>query len=146
MTNEKRSVLFLVDDDAVFLKMLEYEFLEHTDYVIKTYSTGELCIQNLSINPDAIILDYHLNGIHLDAMNGLKTLDLIKSYNKDIPVIILSSQDSIEVAIDCMHHHASDYIVKSETAFFRLQQNLVGIFNFRKMEKTLNWYMEKMCE
>lgn len=33
--------LFLVDDDAVFLKMLEVQFLHHADFDIETYSTGE---------------------------------------------------------------------------------------------------------
>ena len=44
MNNEKIK-LFLVDDDAVFLKLLEIEFLEHADFDIKTYPTGELCIE-----------------------------------------------------------------------------------------------------
>lgn len=50
-------------------------------------------------------------------MNGLNTLDIIKQRNADIAVIMLSSQDSIEIAINCMHHLAMDYVVKSETAF-----------------------------
>lgn len=144
MSNEKRIKLFLVDDDAVYLKMLEIEFLEHADFKIETFPTGELCLQSLSRNPDVIILDYHLDGVNAGAMNGMKTLDKIKSYNSDIPVIMLSSQDKIEVAIDCMHHRASDYVVKSETAFLRLQKILTSIFSYRKMEKTLEWYMERM--
>ena len=144
MSNEKRIKLFLVDDDAVFLKMLEIEFLEHADFKVETFPTGELCLQSLSRNPDIIILDYHLDGINAGAMNGIKTLDKIKSYNSDIPVIMLSSQDKIEVAIDCMHHRASDYVVKSETAFLRLQKIMTSIFSYRKMEKTLEWYMERM--
>src|SRR3954471_20172165 len=109
--------LFLVDDDAVFLKSLEIDFLQHADFTIETYSTGELCIQNLKHNPDVIILDYHLDGIDKSAMNGLETLDKINAINPDIPVIMLSSQDKIDVAINCMHHRATDYVVKSETAF-----------------------------
>ncbi len=112
--------LFLVDDDAVFLKSLEIDFFQHADFDIETYPTGELCMQNLSHNPDVIILDFQLDGIEKTAMNGIQTLDKIKAYNPDIPVVMLSSQDKIEVAIDCMHHRAFDYVVKSETAFMRL--------------------------
>lgn len=136
--------LFLVDDDAVFLKSLEIEFMEHADFVIETYATGELCMENLSHNPDVIILDYHLDGIDKNAMNGLATLDKIKAYNQDIPVIMLSSQDKIDVAVNCMHHRAFDYVVKSETAFMRLQKIITTIFSYQKMQKTLNWYMERM--
>ena len=142
--NKGKIKLFLVDDDAVFLKSLEIEFMDHADFIIETYATGELCIQHLDHFPDVIILDYHLNGIDKLAMNGLDTLDQIKLVNPDIPVVMLSSQDKIEVAISCMHHRAFDYVVKSETAFIRLQKILTSIFKYKKMEKELKLYMERM--
>jgi DNA-binding NtrC family response regulator len=136
--------LFLVDDDALFLKSLEIEFMDHADFSIETYPTGEICLENMSHTPDVIILDYYLDGIDRKAMNGIETLDKIKAYNPDIPVVMLSSQDKIDVAINCMHHRAFDYVVKSETAFVRLQKIITTIFRYRKMEKELNWYMERM--
>jgi DNA-binding NtrC family response regulator len=142
--NKEKIKIFLVDDDALFLKSLEIEFLQNADFIIETFSTGELCLKNLIHNPDVIILDYHLNGIDKNAMNGLSVLDYIKTFNQDIPVVMLSSQDSIDVAINCMHHRAFDYVVKSETAFMRLQKIITRIFKYKKMEKTLNWYMERM--
>lgn len=142
--NKERIKLFLVDDDAVYLKLLEIEFLEHADFDIETYPTGESCIDHLSHFPDVIILDYLLDGIDKNAMNGIKTLDKIKAINPDIPVIMLSAQDKIEVAVDCMHHRAFDYVVKSETAFIRLQKIITTIFRYKKMEKELKWYMERM--
>ena len=144
MKNEIKIKLFLVDDDAVFLKSLEIEFLQQADFAIETFATGELCMENLSHNPDVIILDYHLNSIDKNAMNGIETLDKIKSFNPDIPVVMLSSQDKIEVAVNCMHHRAFDYVVKSETAFMRLQKFITTIFRYKKMEKELSWYMDRM--
>lgn len=143
MKNEKIK-LFLVDDDAIFLKSMEIEFLQNADFVIETFATGELCVAALYRSPDVIILDYHLDGILKGAMNGMETLDRIKAYNQDIPVIMLSSQDKIEVAIGCMHHKAFDYVVKSETAFVRLQKIITTIFSYKKMEKELKWYMDRM--
>jgi two-component system OmpR family response regulator len=136
--------LFLVDDDAVFLKSLQIEFLQNGDFDIETYATGELCIESLSHYPDVIILDYHLNGIDKYAKDGLQTLDKIKEFNPDIPVVMLSSQDKIDVAINCMHHRAFDYVVKSETAFMRLQKIITTIFTYKKMEKELKWYMDRL--
>jgi len=144
MKNEKEIMFFLVDDDILFLKSLEIEFAQNTDSVIKTFATGELCIESIGQNPDIIILDYYLNGIEKNAINGLETLDKIKAINPEMPVIMLSSQDSIEVAVNCMKHQAFDYIVKSETAFIRLQKAITTIFHNQKLEKTLSWYMEKM--
>src|SRR3989338_3694824 len=133
--------LFLVDDDTVFLKSLEIEFLQHADFKIETFATGELCVAKLSHAPDIIILDYQLDGIDRNAMNGIETLDKIKEFDSNIPVIMLSSQDKIDVAISCMHHKATDYVVKSETAFVRLQKIITGIFQYKKLEKELQWYM-----
>ena len=144
MKNENKIKLFLVDDDAVFLKSLEIEFLRHADFIIDTFATGELCLANLSHDPDIIILDYLLDSIDKNAMNGIETLDKIKAFNPDIPVVMLSAQDKIDVAINCMHHGAFDYVVKSETAFIRLQKIITTIFRYKKMEKELNWYMERM--
>jgi len=144
MKNEKKILLFLVDDDALFLKSLEIEFANYTGSDIRTFATGELCLKNLSQEPDIIILDYHLNSVNRNAINGLVTLDRIKFANPMIPVIMLSSQDKIEVAVNCMKHQAYDYIVKSETAFIRLQRDITAIFHYDKIEKALSWYMEKM--
>jgi two-component system, OmpR family, response regulator len=144
MKQKNKIKLFLVDDDALFLKLLEIEFSQEVDFQVETYSTGELCVQHLQHNPDVIVLDYHLDGIDKNAMNGIETLDKIKKYNPEIPVIMLSSQDKIEVAINCMHHRAVDYVVKSETAFLRLKKNISIILSYQKMERALNWYMMRM--
>lgn len=144
MKKQDKIKLFLVDDDAVFLKLLAIEFLDHADFDVETFATGELCIKHLDQKPNIVVLDYHLDGIQKNAMNGIQTLDKIKAFNSDIPVIMLSSQDKIEVAIDCMHHRAADYVMKSETAFLRLQKIITGIFSYKKMEKELTWYMSRM--
>jgi two-component system, OmpR family, response regulator len=144
MKKEKKTKLFLIDDDAVFLKSLEIEFMQNVDFDIESYQTGELALTKLENKPDIVILDYHLDGIDLDAMNGIDILDKIKEYDPSIPVIMLSSQDEINVAVNCMHHKAFDYVVKSETAFLRLQKIITGIFQIKKMEKQLNWYMDRM--
>jgi two-component system OmpR family response regulator len=147
MKTEDKIKLFLVDDDALFLKSLEIEFLEHADFAIETYNSGELCIKRLESDtdkPDLIILDFHLDGINKGAMNGLNTLDKIKDINAGINVVMLSSQDKIEVAVSCMQHQALDYVVKSETAFIRLQKIISAMVLKMKTEKQLNWYMEKI--
>jgi len=151
MKNENKIKLFLVDDDAVFLKLLEIEFLQHADFDIETFATGELCLEKLTHNPDIIILDYHLDGIDKTAMNGMETLDKISTFNPDIPVVMLSSQDKIYVAVNCLHHKAFDYVVKSETAFMRLKKIIANILHKQQLEKELgcleqelSWYMERM--
>lgn len=144
MKTKDKLKVFLVDDDSVYLKLMEIEFLQYPDYEIETYPTGELCLKNISHHPDVVILDYLLDGIEKKAMNGIQTLDNIKEFDPTIPVVMLSSQDKIEVAINCMHHKAFDYVVKSETAFMRIKKIISTIVRYRKMEKELSWYMDRM--
>jgi DNA-binding NtrC family response regulator len=139
----RKNKLFLVDDDALFLKSLEIDFLESGDFEIHTFATGELCMIDISLKPDFVILDFHLDGIEKNVMNGIETIDKITAYDATIPVIMLSSQDKIDVAITCMHHHACDYVVKSETAFVRLQKIMTNINKMNKLNLELNWYMNK---
>ena len=149
MSIPTKTKLFLVDDDALFLKSMEIEFKQISspltnEFIIETYPTGELCIEHLTNKPDIIILDYHLDGITKNSMNGMETLDKVRLFNINIPVIILSSQDKIDVAVNCMHHKAYDYVVKSETAFIRLQKNIIDILNYKKLQSQLSWYMDRM--
>lgn len=141
MNNHK---IFLVDDDVLYLRTLEIQFREHTNFSISTFESGELCLEHLSNDPDVIILDYHLDSIDKNAMNGIETLDKIKAFNPDIHVVILSAQDKIEVAVACMNHKAINYVVKSETAFIRLQEIITSILHLKKVEKELTWYMKRM--
>ena len=90
------------------------------------------------------ITEVENNLIHKQAMNGIQTLDKIKEINPVIPVVMLSAQDKIEVAINCIHHKAFDYIVKSETAFLRLKKVIAAILDHQKLEESLEWYMERM--
>lgn len=136
--------LFLVDDDVLFLRLLEIQFNDHGNFYIETYTTGEQCIENLSHKPDLIILDYLFNDFAKKTMNGIETLDKIKAFKSEIPVIMLSEQDKIEVAIDCMHHGAYDYVVKSETAFVRLQKIITSLIEIKKLKSQLTWYMDRM--
>lgn len=144
MTTNQNVLLFLVDDDLLYLRSLEIDFMEQADVTIRSFASGELCIAALHEQPDIIILDYILDNIEKNAMNGIEVLDKIKAFDPEIPVIMLSAQDKIEIAVDCMHHQAHDYVVKSETAFLRLRKIITAIFAKRKMEKQLNWYMDRM--
>jgi len=142
--NSKQVLLFLVGNDAFFLNSLVPEFRKNGDNDIQTYLTGELCLESISDNPDIIILDYNLNGACKNVIGGLETLDRIKAIRPEIPVIMLSSHDTVGVAAACINHQASDCIVKSETAFLHLHTSISSIIHCRMMEKTLAWYMDQM--
>src|SRR5436190_23935051 len=89
--------------------------------VVTAFNSGETALQGIYFEPDIIILDYHLDSINAEAMNGLQVLKKLKDHFPHVPVIFLSSQEKSEVAANTMKYGAYDYIVKNENAFHRLE-------------------------
>jgi two-component system, OmpR family, response regulator len=115
-TGVKEKVLvFLVDDDPMFLALLQ-DYLRKKDIELFSFASGEECLKNLGKNPDIIILDHYLNGDSPGAMTGLELLKKVKRKCPDTEVIILSAQEEIEVAIESLKEGAYDYFTKSEDA------------------------------
>jgi DNA-binding NtrC family response regulator len=130
-----KKLIFMADDDQAFLKAVEIDFEDDDVFSVQTFPNGEQLIESLSVDPDIVILDYHLNGVDKSAMNGRKTMVAIKAENPLIPVIILSSQENVGTAISCVQNGAFDYIVKSEMAFFRLRKTLSSLL---LIERSIN--------
>jgi DNA-binding NtrC family response regulator len=100
-------VIYIVDDEETISKLLEHWVTKKWGYEARTFMTGEECLDNLNTIPDAIILDIMLPGI-----GGVETLKRIKSRYPDVPVIMLSAQGKVDVAIETIKLGATDYFSK----------------------------------
>ncbi len=124
----KEILLFIVDDDSLYSTALEYSILNKIpDIKTKIFLTGEACLQQMKQKPDVVILDYFLDSKVPYAWNGLDILKQIKMLNPKTKVIMLSSQDSLDVAVKCIDNHSFDYISKSESAFVKINNVLKNI-------------------
>lgn len=79
-------------------------------------------MQHLPELPDFIILDYYLNTVEKNAANGMEILKTIKKNYPAIHVIMLSSQDSYNTAMQTILKGAEQYVVKDENAFEKIAQ------------------------
>ena len=100
-------LIYIVDDEETISKLLEHWVEKKWGYEARTFVTGEDCLDNLNTIPDAIILDIMLPGI-----GGVETLKQIKARYPDIPVIMLSAQGKVDVAIETIKLGATDYFSK----------------------------------
>lgn len=146
MKTQDKISIFLVDDNELFLKLLTLSLSEYfkSEIQIESFATGEDCFKNIQNNPEAVdivILDYHLNTESKDAINGFDVLKKIKKINSGIIVIMLSAEDKLQIAIDCITYGAYEYVVKSETAIVRIQNILKNCleneFNSRILKTTM---------
>lgn len=67
----KNKVIFFVDDDKMMLDLMEYTFKCREGFDVRSFYSGEECVQNLHLNPDVIVLDYYLGEHESGAMSGL---------------------------------------------------------------------------
>lgn len=118
--------IFVVEDDPVYMKLVQYVAELNPDHVVKTFTNGKDCLDHLHENPALITLDYSLPDT-----TGEEVLKAIKAYNPDIPVIVVSSQESINTAVELLKHGAFDYITKDNETRDRL---LNSINNAKKQD------------
>ena len=137
--NQTNPIIFLVDDEPIQNEMLKDFISERFEFTIKTFDNGEEALKNMSLNPQIIVLDFHLNAHLQNAQNGVEVLKLIKETNPEVQVIMLSGQDKLEVAVDSMKYGAYDYVIKGETAFSRIENvlnNIIELGNVKAANKT----------
>ncbi len=114
--------IFVIEDDAVYAKILSYHLSQNPDYDVETFLTGKECIDNLYKNPDIITLDYSLPD-----MSGMDVLKKIKKYDTEIPVVMISGQDDVTTAVNLLKEGAYDYIVKDKDTKERIWNCLKNI-------------------
>jgi DNA-binding NtrC family response regulator len=132
MDNKKQINVFIIDDNKVFSLALraniEKTFKEKS-LKIYLFEIGEKCKSMFKmVIPELVILDYNLNSDHPSASNGLKVLEWIKKENSETCVIMLTSEDSVEIAVKSFQQNASDYVVKTMTQFNKINYSLKNIF------------------
>ncbi|MDP1745843.1 MAG: response regulator [Bacteroidota bacterium] len=142
MPDQKDITIFLVDDDAMYLKSLEFQFRQNPNLKIETFLTGEACIEKLFLKPDVIILDYILSTPNKITLTGPQTLVKIKKILPSTQVIMLSAMESAEVATNSIKLGAFDYVIKDHNTFPRLKacvKKILGIFSKEKELIVWDW-------
>ena len=137
MPNNDDIIIFIVDDDPLYLKSLEFQFCQNPNLKVETFLTGEACIEKLFLRPDVVILDYILNASNEKALDGIQTLVIIKKTLPNTQVIMLSARDSVEVATNSIKLGAFDYVVKDQNTFTRLKAGIKKILGKYSKEKEL---------
>jgi two-component system response regulator AtoC len=123
--------LFLIEDEFAFAKVMQTWLSKHIpDMEIIHYSSAQQALNNLHHNPDIISVDYNLPD-----MNGLELMKKIKAFNENIPVIILSGQEEVEVVVNAYKNGAYDYIIKKDNCIVDLSnsvKNIISTLHFKK--------------
>ncbi len=100
-------LVFIVDDEQAVSKLLTYWVKDKWKYNIEVFGNGEDALRKLNLKPDLVLLDIMLPG-----MDGIEVLKRIKQFDENLPVIMLSAQGRVEVAVESLRFGAYDYFPK----------------------------------
>lgn len=135
MSKSKNTLIFIVDDDIIQRELLKDHLTLKTKYKLRAFSSGEECLENMSLKPSIIFLDYDLSSSNSGSKNGMEILGIIKKLHPATEVVMFSGQEKIEVAVNTMVNGAFDYIIKSESAFVRAENVVNNILQQHELQR-----------
>jgi two-component system response regulator AtoC len=100
-------LIFIVDDEQSISKLLSFWVKDKWGYEVEVFPNSESMFKKMSSKPDLILLDIMLPGL-----DGIETLRRIKQIDEHLPIIMLSAQGRIDVAVDSIKYGAFDYFAK----------------------------------
>lgn len=133
----------VVDDDPMMLKLVQLMLEQIVDIEIYTYPTGEKLIADLAINkPDILVSDFWLNSKTSDAMSGMELVKKLRLTISDLPVIMISSQKDLEIALELIKLKVVDYLEKSDDFARKVELSVREVISMillnREIEVTQN--------
>lgn len=130
MQNTKNPLIFVVEDNAIYNKLV-VSYLKTNKFTnVESYLTGEEALANMHKNPELVIQDYLLDG-----MTGIEVLIKAKKVNPNVEFIFLSGNDKIDIAINSMKYGANNYIVKDQNALPKLIEKIKNLHTASEVVK-----------
>lgn len=115
MENTRSLKVFVVEDEPLQLEAMSDFLSANTSHKVYKFRSGEECLQRMdAVKPEAVILDYNLDGVNPAASNGMVILEQVKKHYPNTKVILLSGQESYAVAMQTMRKGAEQYVLKSD--------------------------------
>jgi two-component system, OmpR family, response regulator len=127
--------LFVIDDDPIQAEMIKDYMKERYLFTVKTYASGEEAMADITeLQPEIIILDYHLNSQVPTAKNGIEVLKLIKANSPKTNTVMFTSEDKLSIATTSMQNGAYDYVIKGESAFNKIEKVIDNLGERHRLE------------
>ncbi|HEX7944586.1 MAG TPA: response regulator, partial [Phenylobacterium sp.] len=100
----------LVVDDEADIRELVAGILTDEGYDVRTANDSESALAAVRARkPALLILDIWMQG---GGMDGLELLDLVKTLDADLPVIMISGHGNIETAVSAIKRGAYEFLEK----------------------------------
>lgn len=139
MSNNTDFKIFIVEDDPWYGNLLMHHLSLNPDYDVSLYTTGKEVLKALPEDPDLLCMDYGLPDIE-----GEKLIKQILKVQSDLPIIVISGQEDISVAVSLLKTGAKDYIVKDDHAKDILWKSIINIRENLSLRKEVEKLQEEL--
>jgi EAL domain-containing protein (putative c-di-GMP-specific phosphodiesterase class I) len=99
--------ILVVDDDALVARSLR-RVLEVAGYQVTTVDDGRAAVEKITHNAYDVVL----SDIQMPGMSGVELLSVVRSYDLDVPVLLMTGEPSLETAIEAVSLGALQYLPK----------------------------------
>lgn len=131
--------IFIVEDDPWYGEILAYHLNLNPDYEVVRMETAKECLQKMPAQPNLVTIDFSLPD-----MQGDELFKKIRAINATVPVIIISAQEEVAVAVNLLKMGASDYLVKDEATKDLLWNSVIRIRENELLKKEVESLREEL--
>ncbi|MBI2470171.1 MAG: response regulator [Planctomycetes bacterium] len=137
--NGKHHIL-VVDDEPLVLESVSL-LLDNFGYSVIACDHPEEALKKLQ----SVRFDMVLSDIKMPKMTGIELLVKIRSFNTEIPVILMTAYAELDMAIDAIKYGAFDFIIKPFKSQYLMQCVERGIEHgrLRQIEKNYKITLEE---
>ena len=124
---DKNVNIFVIEDSDVlsFLLKAELENLyKQKGFTISKFESGEACQSMLHLNPELVIVDYHLDSKNKNAMNGIEVMEMVRELSPDTDFIMITNDQQTEVFLRAKKYGIHDYIIKGPHLTYKLSLSI----------------------
>lgn len=117
---DKDLIVFIVDDNIPYLNLLK-KLLERPNFSVFTFSTGEESLKYIQLQPDLVILDYHLDSVNPYAMSGNQIAEIIEQKIPAAEIILISSDNKFNLISELHLSNTQNIIFKDDSTIVKIK-------------------------
>lgn len=102
----------LVVDDEAGLRTAYVRILTAAGYTVDSCDSGEGVVERLRRGERYLVI---VTDLVMTGMDGIDLLPVIRQFDSDVPVVILTGRPSLRSTIAAVEHHSFRYLVKPAT-------------------------------
>jgi len=117
--------VFVLEDNKMFLESLKFSLGKSMEdnVEVTTFSESNSLIKGLTFSPNVLVMDYHLDDDSV--IEGIELVKYVRTHHPTTQIIVLTSEDKVQTALECYKEGVSNYIKKDIGSIKKLVKELI---------------------